>query len=536
MSPRLELPKARAYKHFKLGDLFEIKGIKQAKSQALIPTDCAGIPYVVQSMSNNMVSRLVNRQWLVENNEPPVKGNVIVLGVTLPAVSYQPVEFGASQVITARAEFLTEPIGLYIVSLLEKQMLRFSYSKKPGIQIYKDLEIELPVNDSGEIDFLFIENYMQAIKDYRIKELDDYLNATGFEDCTLTTEEERALTACVPYKPFDIVKEFNVANSHNILKSDVVFGSGSTPYVTACEGNNSIVSHISYNDEMKEEGNSIMIGGKTLVITYQPDDFFSNDSHNLVLKINDVNGRTEAAQLFMVATLYKNLSPKYSWGDSISKAKIQKDKVSFPVGSNGCMDFTFMETYIRAIMKQTISKLKAAIAIDSLDVVIEEIEPSIRDFVSAQERFTTHLPVYPLRAACGYFDDCGKLQDEDAEGWIDASGLGCTLNDKMFVVHAEGDSMEPKIHDGDFCVFDASGAGSREGKIVLCKARDKSDRNASSFTIKKYHSEKIATEEGWMHSQITLSPLNVNYNPIIISVEEAEEDEFKIYGEFICII
>lgn len=365
MSPRLELPKARAYKHFKLGDLFEIKGIKQAKSQALIPTDCAGIPYVVQSMSNNMVSRLVNRQWLVENNEPPVKGNVIVLGVTLPAVSYQPVEFGASQVITARAEFLTEPIGLYIVSLLEKQMLRFSYSKKPGIQIYKDLEIELPVNDSGEIDFLFIENYMQAIKDYRIKELDDYLNATGFEDCTLTTEEERALTACVPYKPFDIVKEFNVANSHNILKSDVVFGSGSTPYVTACEGNNSIVSHISYNDEMKEEGNSIMIGGKTLVITYQPDDFFSNDSHNLVLKINDVNGRTEAAQLFMVATLYKNLSPKYSWGDSISKAKIQKDKVSFPVDSNGCVDFVFMETYVRAIMKQTIGKLKAAMAIDS---------------------------------------------------------------------------------------------------------------------------------------------------------------------------
>lgn len=365
MSPRLELPKARAYKHFKLGELFEIKGIKQAKSQALIPTDCAGIPYVVQSMSNNMVSRLVNRQWLVENNEPPVKGNAIVLGVTLPAVSYQPVEFGASQVITARAEFLNEPIGLYIVSLLEKQMQRFSYSKKPGIQIYKDLEIELPVNKRGDIDFLFIENHMQSIKDYRIKELNDYLDTVGFEDCTLTKKEEQSLTASVPYKSFDIVKEFNVANSHNILKSDVVFGSGSTPYVTACEGNNSIVSYISYKDDAKEEGNSIMIGGKTLVITYQPNDFFSNDSHNLVLKINHVNGRTEAAQLFMVATIYKSLSPKYSWGDSISKAKIQKDKVSFPIGTNGRIDFDFMETYIRAIMKQTVGKLKASMAIDS---------------------------------------------------------------------------------------------------------------------------------------------------------------------------
>lgn len=173
---------------------------------------------------------------------------------------------------------------------------------------------------------------------------------------------------------------------------------------------------------------------------------------------------------------------------------------------------------------------------DPMHMIREEYTSEMLDNVSPSQRFTTHLPVYPLRAECGYFDDCGKLQDEDAEGWIDASGLGRTLKDKMFVIHAEGDSMEPKIHDGELCVFDAAGAGSREGKIVLCKARDKSDRNASSFTIKKYHSEKIATEEGWMHSQITLSPLNSNYNPIIISAEEAEEDGFKIYGEFICII
>lgn len=439
-----------------------------------------------------MVSRLVDRQWLVDNNEPPVEGNVIVLGVTLPAVSYQPVEFGASQVITARAEFLNEPIGLYIVSLLEKQILRFSYSKKPGIQIYKDLEIELPVDDRGDIDFQFIENYMQSIKDYRIKDLNDYLNAAGFEDCTLTTEEEQALTANVPYKPFDIVKEFNVANSHNILKSDVVFGSGSTPYATACEGNNSIVSYISYKDEAKEEGNSIMIGGKTLIITYQPEDFFSNDSHNLVLKINNVNGRTEAAQLFMVATLYKSLSPKYSWGDSISKAKIQKDKVSFPIDTNGGIDFAFMETYVRAIMKQTIGKLKAAMMTDSEDVAVEEELLKIMDFVPTSARFTRFLPLYSIKAACGSheFNFSEEGLDNDL-GWIDASKFGHRLNKSMFVVKAVGHSMEPKINDGDYCVFEwytPDNAGSREGKIVLAKDITESDDDYSGrFTIKKYH-------------------------------------------------
>ena len=82
-----------------------------------------------------MVSRNVDKLWLQENNEPPISGNVIVLGVTLPAVSYQPYEFGASQVIIAKSTFLNEYIGLYFVALLSKQMKRFSYSKKPGINI-----------------------------------------------------------------------------------------------------------------------------------------------------------------------------------------------------------------------------------------------------------------------------------------------------------------------------------------------------------------------------------------------------------------
>lgn len=167
----------------------------------------------------------------------------------------------------------------------------------------------------------------------------------------------------------------------------------------------------------------------------------------------------------------------------------------------------------------------------------DDIPFLIEDNVPPSKRFATHLPVYPLRAACGYFDDCGQLQDEDAEGWIDACSIGRTLNEKMFVVHAEGDSMEPKIYDGELCVFDATGAGSREGKIVLCKAKDKMDRDASSFTIKKYHSEKVVNEDGrWTHSQIILSPFNSEYNPIVIDAEDVDEDDFRIYGEFVAVI
>ncbi len=157
--------------------------------------------------------------------------------------------------------------------------------------------------------------------------------------------------------------------------------------------------------------------------------------------------------------------------------------------------------------------------------------------IPVSQRFITHLPIYSLRAACGYFDDCGKLQEENAEGWVDASVLGCTLNENMFVVHAEGKSMEPKISDGDLCVFDATGAGSRDGKIVLVKAKDDKDPQTSSFTIKKYHSVKSTTEiGGWEQTKITLSPLNTDYDPIVINAEDTDDGDFKIYGEFIGVI
>lgn len=178
-------------REFELGKLFEFKAIKQAKSQSLVPSDNGGIPYIVQSTRNNMFSRLVNEQWLVDNGEHPVKGNALVLGVTLPAVSYQPYKFGASQVITARADFLNEEVGIYLASTLEKEMYRFSYSSKPGLQIYKTMKVKLPIQtdlsgspvidpdrkyhpDGFIPDFEYMERYIKAIEKLVIKDVVKY--------------------------------------------------------------------------------------------------------------------------------------------------------------------------------------------------------------------------------------------------------------------------------------------------------------------------------------------------------------------------
>ena len=138
------------------------------------------------------------------------------------------------------------------------------------------------------------------------------------------------------------------------MKEWIKFDSGSVPYVTADEGSNSIASYVSCdNNDWIEPGNCILIGGKTTVITYQENAFISNDSHNLALyaKAKDI---TAYVYRFMVSAMQKSLRQKYSWGDSISKKKIQKDIFKLPVHPDGTPDFEYMEKYIRAIEKLTI--------------------------------------------------------------------------------------------------------------------------------------------------------------------------------------
>lgn len=156
------------------------------------------------------------------------------------------------------------------------------------------------------------------------------------------------------------------------------------------------------------------------------------------------------------------------------------------------------------------------------------IEPEINDEV----KYIDFLPLYSIRAACGYFGE-GELVDES--GWMKVESMG-KLNRNMFIVQAVGHSMEPLIHDGDYCVFRANPAGSRQGKIILAEHHNYYDPDyAGSYSIKIYTSKKSFDEEGnWAHEEILLLPKNSIYSPIVI--EEENADEFRIVGEFIGVL
>lgn len=140
--------------------------------------------------------------------------------------------------------------------------------------------------------------------------------------------------------------------------------------------------------------------------------------------------------------------------------------------------------------------------------------------------YVTHLPFYPtLKAACHSFDEVeqvnatyqGATLNDDVD-WIDVSNEMSHLDKSMFIVKAMGDSMMPKINDGDYCVFSFGVAGSHEGDIVLAELDRIYSGEDSACVIKKYHSEKAETEDSWEHTSIELIPLNSDYDTIKVEV------------------
>ncbi len=163
--------------------------------------------------------------------------------------------------------------------------------------------------------------------------------------------------------------------------------------------------------------------------------------------------------------------------------------------------------------------------------------PKIIEFPSPEERFSTCIPFYPFAATAGVFNLDQYTENEplsEHAEWIEVDNMRIT--EDLFAMKIVGHSMEPKINDGDICIFRRGSAlaGTRNDRIMLVKHSGVLDPDTNAqFTVKRYESERLYDESGIpQHVKITLHPLNPDYEPIVIENIQ-EEGEFQVIGEFV---
>ena len=148
------------------------------------------------------------------------------------------------------------------------------------------------------------------------------------------------------------------------------------------------------------------------------------------------------------------------------------------------------------------------------------------------------VPLATLRAAAGHWSaEQASIEEigEWAEDWITYK-TNIKFTPGMFVAKVEGDSMEPDIPSGSYCLFKPPSAGTRQNKKLLVWHTGVSDpHTGGQYTLKAYTSKKIEdTDTEWKHVEITLKPLNPKYAPIILTPEN--EGDVGVIGEFVEVV
>jgi hypothetical protein len=165
------------------------------------------------------------------------------------------------------------------------------------------------------------------------------------------------------------------------------------------------------------------------------------------------------------------------------------------------------------------------------------LPPSLRPLAKDEvQRYVNAVPVLDLKIAAGQFA-AGLQADLEEVSWV-ALPESFRVTKGLFVAQVVGESMNRRIPNGAWCLFKIDPVGSREGKIVIAEHRAISDADTgTNVTVKRYHSEKIANEDGnWRHARIVLLPDSnePRYKPIELTPDQAEE--LRIFAEHIAVL
>ena len=154
------------WKKFKVGELFDCETTKGIASKNDLVE--GNIPYVTRSAENN------GKSGYCGNADRIVKGNCITIGAEGFTAFYQENDFVAgNKVYALRHKNLNNVNALYICTVLNKLSCLYSFNNARILDKIKQEVISLPIDNNGEPDWQYMEDYMNNIMEQAKKKFSD---------------------------------------------------------------------------------------------------------------------------------------------------------------------------------------------------------------------------------------------------------------------------------------------------------------------------------------------------------------------------
>lgn len=257
-------------------------------------------------------------------------------------------------------------VGLYLVTTMSYMKKLFSYNNMGTWSKIKEQYIHLPITQSNEIDFVFIESRIREMEESRIREMEAYLKVAGFEDCELTEEEQESLTTIKSkrLKEYTIGTLYDKKELKNIpfdKRTDTRQTPDDTynlPLVNAKNGDNGIMFY-GHKDKFDSIEMSIDIVQNGAIATgnVYPQPQRTGVLWDAYLIKSIGYSDTRESLIYVSAAIEKCIKKKFSYECKATWNRVCHERIWLPVTSTGSIDYKFMETYIRAIEKLTIQRV-----------------------------------------------------------------------------------------------------------------------------------------------------------------------------------
>lgn len=346
------------YKEFIIGDLFTIVKGKRLTKAHMLPGDINFIG--ATSTNNGLTAKIGNTGHL-----HPAGTITVTYNGSVGEAFYQTEQFWASDDVNVLyPKFpMNDNVALYFLAPLIKKGKSYGYSYKWTKEKMKKDSIVLPVNIRGEVDCGFIEERVRELKEERVRELKAYLSAAGFDDCTITRREEETIQLlkenAVSHKLFRIGELFDISTGRDIIIGRTK--EGNVPLISHQHDDNGISKRIERmeNRRLFDFNTTLSLADRGVFLATTQAENFHIGTRVKALTFK-TGCQTENVRLFFVTSINKLQT---FFVDYLTNAtdNLPNLQISLPVDSNGNIDYGFIDTYVSAIKKEYISRIKQEI-------------------------------------------------------------------------------------------------------------------------------------------------------------------------------
>lgn len=357
------------YKEFKIEEVLKWqpqKEIDPLKVSELSIVSDEKYPFYGQATLNNGIISYLSLTDKVLNN-PMGKPTILIHSnnqniVYLETPFYLKDGHGATSVL--QSEFLNEKVALFLMACIKRVITKkFTYNEKATKIALKNTYINLPIDENEEIDYSYMEEYIEKLQNERMDKLESYLKKEELDDYNLTQSEKKVIKKFVKgqiqYQKFKLGGEnglFFVSSTKKKFNANSIKFNGSFPYVARCSTNNGIRGYINQDITYLNDARTISFGQDTATIFYQERPYFTGDK----IKVMSFREKplTPRLALYLITVMRKAFQ-YFSWGQSSFNEKILNDiEIEMPISSPNVIDYDFIEIFIRAIEKVTVMELE----------------------------------------------------------------------------------------------------------------------------------------------------------------------------------